>query len=140
MGIKYRMDRKGNLIVNLWQGEVTAEEWLAHLQAMTAEPDWPEITRMLCDLRLVTDISTIGDPEIGRAVEILRAAPGDLRAKKCAIPASTAFQVATAYQQAISPFEPSVVVFTSFETACVYLGAEPGGVREIIDQLRRETG
>jgi len=140
MSIKYHLDNKDNLICNLWEGTVTAQEWLAQVRQLTAEPDWPAITRMLCDLRNVQDVSTIGEAEIEQAINILKAAPGDLRTKKCAIPASEAFRLATTYQRAISPYSTSVIVFNSLETACVYLGVDPARVQGVLDSLRREKG
>jgi hypothetical protein len=140
MSIKYRIDRQANLITNLWVGQVTAEEWHAHLREMTAHPDWPAINRLLCDLRTVKDVSTIGAAEIAGAVQIMRAAPGNLSDKMCAIPASQAFRAATAYQKAIAPYEPRVVVFSSLETALIYLGVDLGPERDLLEELRREAG
>jgi hypothetical protein len=140
MGIKYSVDRKRDLIFNLWEGTVTGEEWLAQVRQLTAEPDWPAVTRMICDLRDVQDFSTIGEAEIAQAIELLRKAPGDLRKKKCAIPASEAFRIATIYQKALAPYAGTVIVFTSLETACVFLGLDLPEVQGVLGGLRQGTG
>jgi hypothetical protein len=134
------MDRQGNLICNLWEGTVTADEWLEQVRRLTAEPDWPAITRMVCDLRTVKDVSTIGEAVIGQAVELLRAAPGDLRVKRCAIPASDAFRIATIYQNALAPYAGSVIVFNSLDRACIYLGLDLAATEATLESLRRGTG
>jgi hypothetical protein len=124
------MDRRANLGCVLWEGTVTAEGWLAHIRTMTTEPDWPVVTRVLCDLRSVADLSSLGDAEITQAVALYSLAPGNLAAKRAAVAASEAFQAA------IARFGPSVIVFNTLDTACIYLGVDAAFANEIFSGLR----
>jgi hypothetical protein len=139
MSIKYHMDRHADLLCILWQGRVTGEEWHAHINKMTAEPDWPAVTRVLADLRRVQDVSTIGHAEITQAVALFSIAPGNLGVKKVAVPASDAFRKAAAFEQAIARFGPSVIVFNTVETACIYLGVDVEQARRVLAGLRAEA-
>ena len=135
MSIKYYTDRKANLGCVLWEGTVTAEEWLAHMRTMTAEPDWPVMTRVLCDLRSVADVSSIGDAEITQAVALYSLAPGNLASKRAAVAASEAFRKASAFQTAIARFGLSVIVFNTLDTACIYLGVDAAFANEVLAGL-----
>jgi hypothetical protein len=136
MSIRYHLDRKGDLLSILWEGRVTGEEWLAHIRQVTAEPDWPAVTRILADLRGVADIASIHEADITQAVALFRAAPGNLAGKKAAVPAADAFRQATAFQKAIAHFGPRVIVFNTLETACVYLGLDLAEAQGVLAGLR----
>ena len=41
MGIVYRIDQDCGVAVVLWDGRVTADEFLAHTRRLLADTEWP---------------------------------------------------------------------------------------------------
>jgi hypothetical protein len=41
MGILYRIDKEQGIAFTVWDGAITPDEQMAHLQRMAADPDWP---------------------------------------------------------------------------------------------------
>ncbi len=54
MPITYTIDKEQNIVVVTWQGEVTEEEYRAHLRAMLQDPDALRARRCLTDLSQAT--------------------------------------------------------------------------------------
>ena len=52
MSIVYRIDRAQGITIVLWDGAVTADEYLAHVRRLLSDADWPlHRHRQLGDLR-----------------------------------------------------------------------------------------
>jgi hypothetical protein len=51
MPITYTVDKERNVVMVTWQGDVTAEDYRAHLRTMLQDPDALSAGRSLIDLR-----------------------------------------------------------------------------------------
>lgn len=71
MPITYRVDKEQNVAIVTWQGDVTAEDYRAHLKAMLQDPAALRAGRSLIDLRQANvvlrgaELNAIGEAEAG---------------------------------------------------------------------------
>ena len=97
---------------------INAEVWFEHIQRLIADNHWPSITAMMVNLHLITDVSSIGEPEIKHAIALFNSMPGALSNKRIAVVAGDAFWKSRRFGELIGPYGPSVLVFNDLSTAC----------------------
>jgi len=136
MGITYQCDRAKNTIFIVWDGEVTADEWLAQAHKLMAEPDWPAITRLITDVGTVSNTASIGDQEIETVAALFRAHSGTTIKKRLAILANDLFGKARKFELQLSRFGLLVVVFNQLQTACLFLNIDPTETEQTLEGLR----
>ena len=143
MTILYQIDRQAGVTYVVWDGVVAAGQYLSHVKRLLADPEWPPARRLhLSDLRSTTLDSTIDRSVLEKAVGMFAAHP-KISMVKTAIVAHEAFHQALLYERLISPIEPSVIVFHSLDTACMWLGIETKSAAHELNSLRaraREDG
>lgn len=138
MGIKYRVHVQKQILFVVWNGMVTADEWFEHIQVLIADPLWPSSSAMLVDLHSITDLSSFEEAEIEHAVALFNSVPDSLSDKRVAVVAGNAFWKSRRFDQLISPFGPSVIVFNDLSTACIYLGIKSADASKALQELRAE--
>ena len=143
MTIIYHIDKQAGVTYVVWDGVVTAELYIAHVKRLLADPDWPPARGLhLSDLRSASLDSTIDKTVLEKAVAMFREHP-KTPTVKTAIVAHEAFHQALLYERLISSIEPSVIVFHSLDTACMWLGTDSEAAARELNSLRaraREAG
>ncbi len=138
MGILQRFDPEKGIVFVVWDGVVTAQEWFTYAQKLASHPDWPATPRVLGDLLSVKDTSSIHNREIEHAVEIFSANPRALRNKKLAVIAADEFGKARHFEDLLTHFGVSSVVFNNLDTACLFLGVDMLHAYRTLDAMRQE--
>ena len=138
MPIIQRFDEQKKIVFVIWDGGVTAEEWLRTAPQLVTHPAWHTVPRLLADLRSVVETSTIHTKQIDEAIEIFVADPTALTGKKFAVIASDAFGKARYFGNSLSHFGVSTVVFNNMDTACLFLGIDVTYAYQAIEQMRAQ--
>jgi len=138
MGILQRFDPQKGIVFVVWDGIVTAEEWLRYAQKLVSHPDWAGTPRILADLLSVKDTSSIHNREIEHVAEIFSANPRALRNKKLAVIAQDEFGKARHFEDLLMHFGVSSVVFNNLDTACLFLGMDVLYAYRMLDTMRQE--
>ena len=125
MSIVYRIDKEKGLTVVLWEGVVTADDFLAHVRRLTSDADWPPPRRLhLSHLRFTSLDASMDEAIIEKAADLY----GNHLKKgvnmKVAIVADEAFMKAVAFERVLLRYGASVVVFNFLDNACTWLGIE----------------
>jgi len=136
MGITHVCDREKNIIFIVWDGAVTADDWLNQAPKLLAEPDWPNISRLIADVHTATDTASITDTVIEKITALYGARPEIVSKKRLAILANDLFGKARRFGTLLSRYGTSVIVFNRLSTACTFLGIDPTDTGQILDQLR----
>ena len=136
MTIIYHIDKQAGITYVVWDGIVAAKQYLSHVKKLLADPDWPPARGLhLSDLRSTSIDATIDKAVLEQAVGMFAEHP-KISTIKTAIVAHGAFHQALLYEQLISPYEPSVIVFHNLNTACIWLGADSESAAQAIKSLR----
>ena len=146
MGIVYRLDQGRDLAVVLWDGRVMADEFLAHLRRLLADPEWPPLDgRHLTDLRSTIVDASVDDAVLKEAVDLVGAHPrvGGLRVAIVAMDAFVeaavnAFIETGVFDRLIPEHRPLIFVFDSLNPACEWLGVDAGNVGRRLQSLRTQ--
>ena len=138
MGIIHLSDRKRDMVFIVWDGQVTWEDWKAHAQALTTDPNWHVISRFMADVQTVSDTSTIGEGELEQAVAILHSNPDTLIRKRSAVVASEEFWRASKFREILSQTGIESVVFNNLDTACLFLGINLAETHQTMQELRAQ--
>lgn len=120
MPITYAVDKARNLVLVTWRGDVTEEEYRAHLRAMLQDPEALRAGRCLTDLtqsRVLlsgAQLNAIGDSEASRRLAV--------RPWKTAVLVGSTVNYGVARQyQILSQSESSDSVFRDREAALDWL-------------------
>ena len=136
MGIIHYSENRLGLTYIVRDGEVIWADWLEHIRALMADPEWRAMQRFIADLQSVTDTSRIQDQQVELASAFIADNRETLATKTGAVTASEEFWRA-------QRFGTSTVVFNAPDTACHFLGIEPAAASQTIEKLRsklREKG
>jgi hypothetical protein len=135
MSIVYRID--DGVAVVLWAGLVTADEWLAHVRHMVADPAWPPARGLhLSDLRSARIDASIDHAALSAGAALFGAHDkiGDIRA---AIVAGESFANARLFEDLIARQHGMAFAFNSLRPACDWLGVDPAAVEASLELLRK---
>lgn len=136
MSIVYRINQERGVAFVVWDGLVTADEWLAHVRRLLADADWPPDRRLhLSDLRTATPDASIDEMVLKQAADLFGTHPqvGHLRA---AIVAGDAFEKAGIFERLITRYRPFVFVFNTLHPACGWLGIDVADAQRTLESLR----
>ena len=75
MGVIYSTDKRNNIIYIVWDGRINIDNWLQQISALSAEPDWPAISRIVADARTASTLG-LNPAAVSQRLEELR---GQLR-------------------------------------------------------------
>jgi len=140
MSIVYRIDQEKRLTVALWEGVVTADEFLAHVRRLCSDADWPPPKRLhLSHLRSTALDASIDDAIIDKAAHLYGTHLETGENMKVAIVASDAFKKAVAFERVLLRYGASVVVFNFLENACTWLGIEAEEIERLLRHLRGQA-
>ena len=135
MPIMYSIDMDLGLTLVRWHGMVTAEEFLAHTHKLSTDSHWPPSKYLhLADLRTATLHESVNQDILLKIAEMYSVHP-KVRSFKVAIVApAEAFNKALVFQRLVQTYM-SVIVFFSFNTACVWLDIGQEKADRTLDSL-----
>jgi len=144
MGIKYHIDLEKGVTFVLWEGVVTADQFLDHVRQLSSDINWPPPKRLhLSDLQRTSLDPSMNEPIIIKAAHIYGEQRDKIADMKVAVVAGEAFNEAVIFERVISRYGASVVVFNLLHTACKWLGIDVDEaetmLRGLRTQSRRET-
>jgi len=137
MSIVYRINQERGVAFVVWDGLVTADEWLAHVRRLLADADWPpDRRRHLSDLRTATPDASIDEVVLKQAADLFGPQVANLRA---AIVAGDAFEKAGIFERLITRYRPFVFVFNTLNPACGWLGIDVADAQRTLESLRAQA-
>ncbi|HEX2698378.1 MAG TPA: hypothetical protein VHM28_11780 [Anaerolineales bacterium] len=138
MSIQYLTDQDQGATFVLWDGVVTADEYLAHVRELLSDPDWPARRFLhLCDLQTTSLDASINEAVLKEAADLYGTHPMISRLK-IAIIAGEAFVQAVAFESMLAQYHATTIVFNSPATAYTWLGVDPGKVTQALQSLRKK--
>jgi hypothetical protein len=139
MGIAYKIDPEAGVTYVVYDGIVTGEDFIAHTHRLIADPAWPPGRRLhLTDMTTQSAPHTLSPETIRSAADMW--APHTERIKKLrlAAVANDAFSNAQIFESTMNPHGPTIIVFNTLSTACVWLGIDADRAYEALRNLRQE--
>ena len=127
-----------DLLVVVWDGIVTGEEWETFARdRIAAEPDWPLGSRRLVDVTTL-DPSSLSPADVATNTDLYRDRTTRMVGARTAVIAAGAWDIATEWERSIDRFGSRTIVFNYLPEACGWLGLDPDLAREVVTRLRRE--
>jgi hypothetical protein len=140
MSIVYRIDKEKGLTVVLWEGVVTADDFLAHVRRLCSDADWPSPKRLhLSHLRFTSLDASMDAAIIEKAAHIFGTHLKQGENLKVTIVAAEAFKKAVAFERVLLRYGVSVVVFNFLENACTWLGIAAEEIERTLQQLQGQA-
>ena len=139
MGIVYRLEPDPGVAYVVWDGTVTADQWMAHVRQLLADPGWPPAGRRhLSDLRTATLDASIDDAVQKRAVELFGQHP-NIANLRVAIVAGGEFHRAGVFERLSLRYPMFVFSFNTLRPACEWLGVDADHAERILRRLREQS-
>jgi hypothetical protein len=137
VGIARRVIESSELIVAVWDGAITPEEWSEVVQRQVADPSGSFRYRRLTDAR-TADVSAISRAHVDDVSESFGAVPANIAGVKLAIVASAEWATAQQVEESMSRFGVTTVVFNDVHAACAWIGVDADLTLGTITELRNE--
>ena len=138
MAIASRYLDTEDLLVVVWDGRVSGEEWEGFARGrLAADPGWPRGTRRLVDVTTL-DPDSLTPADVEANTDLYRDRVANMVGVRTAIVASRAWAIATEYERRIDRLGSTTIVFNYPAEACRWLGLDPDRAREVVAGLRRE--
>jgi hypothetical protein len=137
MGIAHRYVESEDLIVTVWHGAVTWEQWAAVVRHQVSDPTWSYGRRRLTDAR---DADTSGlTPDHVDAISAMYDATGSgIGGTQLAIVANDVSALAEHVERSLVALRVTTFIFNSIEIACAWLSVDAGITHHVIAELRAE--
>ena len=140
MSIVYDVNDDGGVLYVVWDGPVTADDFLGYLRRLVADPGWPARRRLqLDDARTALPDRSIDRDVILAAVDILAAHPDKLMGAKLAVVATEAFDPALDFVHVFLEHLPSSIACHDLATACRWLGIDEAHADGVLERLRAQA-
>jgi hypothetical protein len=137
MSILYRINSKIGVTIAVWSGETTADEFLAYVQRLVDDPQWPPPRRLqLGDFRRTTSLGGMDDKNLQKAANILGGHLDKIAGSKVAFVADAAFEKSSTFRRFMSIYPLSMIVFNDLDTACTWLGIDLHETERTIEEIR----
>jgi hypothetical protein len=138
MSIVYRIENGVALV--LWDGLVKADEWLAHVRRLVADPAWPPSRAIhLSDLRSADIDASINNAVLMEAAGLF-GSHANIRQLRAAIVAGDAYAKARMFEDLIARHRGMVFAFNSLRPACSWLGIDVNETEQSLEILRTRDG
>lgn len=140
MGMAYRIDKEIGATLVVWSGVVTADEFLAHVRRLSADPDWPPPGRLhLADLRMASLDASLDESTIEKAANLYAQHRQKIENMKVAVVAGEAFKQAVVFERVLERHGATVIVFNFLDTARKWLNIGEEDVERTLEQLRAQS-
>jgi hypothetical protein len=137
MGIAHRYLDSVGLLVTVWDGQVSAAEWLALAQRHVSEPGFAAGARRLTDAT-TADISAITPADVEAVSAVYQTHDFQMQDVRLAIVARAGFEIAQRAERDYSELGARTIVFVDLPAACDWLGVDTEIVAPAIASLRQQ--
>ena len=135
MGIAHRYIESEDLIVTVWHGPITWDEWEALAHRQVTHPASSYGRRRLTDARSA-DTSAL-TPEHAEAISEMYASAGlEIAGTQLAIVADDMTALAENVRRSLTALRVTTFIFNRLEVACAWLDADPDIVDDAVSELR----
>jgi hypothetical protein len=128
--------KKPDLILEVWTGTITKDEFLEHERRHLQDPDFPSAPKAVVDITAASFDSEIKKMEIQQFVDLYQDHHDKVVGARVAIVSGKEFDRASLYAQLTEPHQINVIVFSTINTACLWLGVNETEVREWLERTR----
>ncbi len=135
MSIGYRSIPRIGVIVEVWDGLITVDQWRAHVDRYLSDPERLSGDRNVVDVT-TADASAIGDADEAGIVAKYLPHASELAHRRSAVIAAGEFTPSFEFGRRIERLGLKVIVFNELMGACTWLGLDASEVRPIIKDLR----
>ena len=136
MPIASRCEPEISLIIDVYDGEVTLDEWRDHIAALLDNPAWRATTRSLSDMSSA-HLPRLSDDERAIMFALFQTDRLRVAGRRMAIIAGGSGSVEREVEQsAIDKLGARAIVFSSLTAACIWLGVDENSTQIAIDELR----
>lgn len=136
MGIANEYVEADDLLVVVWHGPVSGDEWARFVrQRLADDPSWPPGKRRLADLTTL-DPSLLSTTDVETVTPLYGERLRNLAGSRQAIVATQGWDLARAFERRIDRLGATTVVFNDVEAACAWLAIDPVSTRRVIAILR----
>jgi len=132
----YRVEEERGVAFVLWDGVVTADEWLTHVRRLVVDPQWPPALH-LSDLRSAQIAPSIDEAVMREAVDLF-GRHDKFAGLRAAIVAGDAFQKARIFEDMVAHHWGLVFTFNSLGPACGWLGIDHEYAEQALESLRAQ--
>ena len=140
MSIVYRIDKEKGYTIVLWEGVVTADEFLTHVRRLSSDAAWPPLGRLhLSDLHTASLDASMDAAILQAAADLYGQHPDKIANTKVAIVAHSAFWKAVEFERIISQYGAFAIVFNALPTACTWLNLDASEVESLLQQIRAQA-
>ena len=136
MPINYVVLNRGNLVLESWTGPISHQQLIAHEKQHLSDPSVNPGASVLAD---ATQASFDTTPEMVHELsDLYQRTCNKLKVGKCALLVSSdTYERATLYAKESQGHGVSVIIFSSIEVACIWLGIDPALAREQLKKLQK---
>ena len=139
MSIVYRIDKENGTLFIVWDGVIKAGDPQQNALGVTTDEDFPPARNLI-----LTDLRTaIIDPSIDAEVleEVATFYGSHEKADKLrvALVASEAYTRSDLFQQLVSQYGISAIVFNTLDTACIWLGIDEEMCERTLQELHDQA-
>jgi hypothetical protein len=135
MSIGYRSIPRLGVIVEVWDGMITADQWRVHVDRYLSDPERLSGDRNVVDLT-TADATAIGDADEADIVAKYLPYTSELAQRRSAVIAAQEFKSSFEFGRRIERLGLKAIVFNELMGACTWLGLDASEVRPIIKDLR----
>jgi len=135
MGIAYGSVPQLGLIVEVWDGVITGDQWITHVEKYLGDPERLIQHRSLVDLT-TADASSISDADEAGIMAMYAPHASELAHRKSAALAAREFEPSFAFGTRIERLGLKVIVFNDLTVACTWLGVDASDVQPVVRELR----
>ena len=120
MSIVYRIDKEKGYTLVVWEGVVTADEFLAHIRRLSSDTDWPPPRRLhLSDLHTASLDASMDEAILQAAAHLYGQHPDKIASMKVAIVATSAFWKAVEFERITVVSRESISTMMNYQpTPC----------------------
>ena len=135
MGITYRHIPQHRLIIEVWDGVITVDQWRTHLQRYLADPALAALDRSLVDVS-TADTSLLTDADEAELVAMYVPHASDLAPMRNAVIAAREYEPSVEFGHRLERLNLNLIVFNELTGASAWLRLDPNEVRPILQDLR----
>ena len=138
MNIGYVWDAEENLIISIWNGIVTFNEWRSNVERLLNDPKFSSTNKYLVDMRFGSADSSIGKEQIQEMASLIESKVKKILNMKLAIVGTKEFEKSLLFRSFMQPEALAVIAFSDMRIACTWLEIDLAKTEEKINDLREK--
>lgn len=137
MSHAYRIMKSG-LVLVVWAGNVAREALFEGERRLLTDPKLPSAPQVFVDITRASFETSIGEKEFQHLADLYQLHRDKTAGARVAILAGKDFERASLHGRVAEREKVNVMVFNTFNTACLWLGVKESEVREGLERIYSE--